>query len=196
MAFSNVKLSQVKEKYGLDEDKQDIFPTLEFVAPTDWLQDMIATASELPLLSEKVKCEAIIYPILIEVWKRENKRFAIFSGVSLDVSAELKGECDFILSKMPKNQEIEAPIFTLIEAKDDNIKNGLGQCALQMYAAQKFNDSKGKSIATIYGCITTGEAWQFLKLEGNMLTFHEKRFYLVEINKILGVFSSIIKEVI
>ncbi len=196
MAFSNVKLNDVLEKYSLIEDKQNIFPNLQEAAPSEWLLDMIEMANELPLNSEKAKSEFIVSPILLEVWKKNNKQFAIFSGVTLDVNADLKGECDFILSKTPKSKEIQAPIFTLIEAKDDNIRNGWGQCVMQMYAAQKFNEIKKRDIPVIYGCITTGEDWQFLKLEKNTVTFDKKRFYLSEIGRILAAFDVIVKEII
>jgi hypothetical protein len=196
MAFSNTKLNDVLEKYSLIEDKQDIFPNLQAILPSEWLLDMIAMSNELPLNSEKAKSEFIVSPILLEVWKRNNKQFSIFSGVTLDVQADLRGECDFILSKAPKSKEIQAPIFTLIEAKDDNIRNGWGQCAMQMYAAQKFNEIKKRNIPIVYGCITTGEDWQFLKLEKNTVTFDNKRFYLNEIDRILGVFNVIVKDII
>jgi hypothetical protein len=195
MAFSNTKLNDVLEKYNLIEDKQDIFPNLQAVLPSEWLIDMIAMANELPLNSEKAKSEFIVSPILLEVWKKNNKQFSIFSGVTLDVQADLKGECDFILSKAPKSKEIQAPIFTLIEAKDDNIRNGWGQCVMQMYAAQKFNEMKKRDIPVIYGCITTGDDWQFLKLEGNIVTFDDKRFYLSEVGKILSIFNIIVKDI-
>jgi hypothetical protein len=196
MAFSNTKLNDVLEKYSLIEDKQDVFPNLQAVAPSEWLLDMIAMSNELPLNSEKAKSEFIVSPILLEVWKKNNKQFSIFSGVTLDVQADLRGECDFILSKGPKSKEIQAPIFTLIEAKDDNIRNGWGQCIMQMYAAQKFNEIKKRDIPIVYGCITTGEDWQFLKLEKNTVTFDNKRFYLNEIDRILGVFNVIVKDII
>jgi hypothetical protein len=196
MAFSNTKLNDVLEKYNLIEDKQDIFPNLQAVFPSEWLLDMIAMSNELPLNSEKAKSEFIVSPILLEVWKKNNKQFSIFSGVTLDVEADLRGECDFILSKTPKSKEIQAPIFTLIEAKDDNIRNGWGQCVMQMYAAQKFNEIKKRDIPVVYGCITTGEDWQFLKLEKNTVTFDNKRFYLNEIDRILGVFDVIVKDII
>jgi hypothetical protein len=192
MAFSNVKLNDVKEKYGLIEIKQDIFLKVVAVEPSVWLAESLSVANDLPLNSEKAKSEFIVAPILAEVWKKSNKSFTIFSGVTLDVSLDLKGECDFILTQSPQSSEIEAPIFTLIEAKDDNIRLGIGQCVLQMYAAQKFNEIKKKNIPVIYGCVTTGEDWQFLKLEGNIITFDSKRYYLNEVNVILGVFKTIV----
>jgi hypothetical protein len=196
MAFSNLKLSQVKEKYGLTSQYKDLFLNLQPLEPTQWLSDMIVTANEVPLNSEKAKSEFIVMPILVEIWKKFDKKFSIFSGVSLDVDTELKGECDFILSNSPKSVDVEAPIFTLIEAKDDNIRLGIGQCVAQMYAAQKFNEIRKKPLDSIYGCVTTGESWQFIKLENNVVTLNDKYFYLSDLNKILGIFHSIIKEII
>jgi hypothetical protein len=196
MAFSNVKLSQVKEKYGLVETEKDLFPNLQAIQPSAWLSETLNMSIKMPLLSEKAKSEFIISPILMEVWRNADEQFSIYSGITLDVDVDLKGECDFILSHSPKSIDIQAPIFTLIEGKDDNVRNGIGQCAIQMYAAQKFNEMRGKAIPVIYGCVTTGDDWQFLKLEKNTLTFHNKRLYFIEVDKILGVFDIIVKEII
>ncbi len=194
MAFSNTKFNDVKEKYSLLENEQNIFLDLTPIQPSAWLKEALSMSSRLPLNSEKAKSEFIVAPILLEVWRLCDEKFSIFSGVTLDVDIELRGECDFILSKAPKSREIQTPIFTLIEAKDDNIRLGIGQCVLQMYAAQKFNELKNKPIKVIYGCVTTGDDWQFLKLEKNIVTFDNKRFYLSEVDKILGVFQCIVNQ--
>jgi hypothetical protein len=193
MAFSNLKLSQVKEKYGLIEVEKDLFPNLQAIQPSAWLNETLNMSIKMPLLSEKAKSEFIISPILMEVWRNAEEQFSIYSGVTLDVEVDLKGECDFILSHSPKSIDIQTPIFTLIEGKDDNVRNGIGQCAVQMYAAQKFNEIHGKVIPVIYGCVTTGDDWQFLKLEKKILTFHDKRLYFIEVDRILGVFDIIVK---
>jgi hypothetical protein len=39
-----------------------------------------------------------------------------------------------------------------------------------MIAAQKFNSANSQEMPTIYGSITTGTQWQFLKLTGKYLT--------------------------
>ena len=61
-----------------------------------------------------------------------------------------------------------------------------------MYAAQKFNEIKKRDIPVIYGCVTTGDDWQFLKLKENTITFDNKRFYLNEVSNILGAFQYIV----
>jgi hypothetical protein len=36
-------------------------------------------------------------------------------------------------------------------------------------AAQLFNQEEGNEISTIYGAVTTGDIWKFMKLVGNDL---------------------------
>ncbi len=43
----------------------------------------------------------------------------------------------------------------------------------------------------MFGCVTTGETWQFIKLENNLAVIDAERFYLSEIGNILGVFKAI-----
>ncbi len=65
---------------------------------------------------------------------------------------------------------LTSPVFTIVEAKNDIIAGGIPQCIAQMLGAQYFNVKDGKQIPCIYGCVTTGKDWQFLKLTGNIVT--------------------------
>lgn len=58
---------------------------------------------------------------------------------------------------------------------------------LLMVAAQKFNRAKGQEILTIYGSVTTGTFWQFLKLTGQDLTIDVTENALKPIERILGI---------
>ncbi|OKH59029.1 hypothetical protein NIES2130_10745 [Scytonema sp. HK-05] len=42
---------------------------------------------------------------------------------------------------------------------------------------------------TIYGAVTTGDIWKFLKLEGCDVFIDLNNYYIKEINKILGILS-------
>jgi hypothetical protein len=44
---------------------------------------------------------------------------------------------------------IEAPVITIVEAKNDNIQSGLGQCMAEMIAAQLFNERQENQVKTI-----------------------------------------------
>jgi hypothetical protein len=86
---------------------------------------------------------------------------------------------------------LQSPIVTLVEAKKNDIEGGLGQCAAQMVGARLFNEREGSDVRVIFGCVTTGEGWQFLKLEDDMVWIDTDRYYLVTIGVLLGVFDAI-----
>lgn len=65
--------------------------------------------------------------------------------------------------------EISAPVFTLVEAKNEKIKSGLGQCIAEMIAAQRFNQIQGNEPDSIYGAVTTGVLWKFLQLRNQVI---------------------------
>jgi len=96
------------------------------------------------------------------------------------------------LSKGPIYSTIQAPIFSLVEAKKNDIKEGLGQCLAQMIGAKVFNQEEENEIYIIYGCVTTGEDWQFLKLEENVIFMDIRRYYISELSKIIWIFQTIV----
>jgi hypothetical protein len=59
-----------------------------------------------------------------------------------------------------------------------------------MFASAIFNKRSGNNFQMIFGCVTTGENWQFLKLENNIAIVDSERFYISEIENILGVFKT------
>jgi hypothetical protein len=92
------------------------------------------------------------------------------SLINIDTESGLNGICDFLLTRSTNELIIEAPAIILIEANKGELNAGWGQCAAEMVAAQKFNRAGGQEIPTIYGSVTTGTQWQFLKLTGQDLT--------------------------
>lgn len=134
-------------------------------------------------------------PVLIEMRSRNNDSFGIFSGAKLDVDKDLglNGECDFILGRSTQNFEIEAPIFCLAEAKENDIEIGIGQCVAQMVGARILNEREGVIQEEVYGCVTTGEDWLFMKLVKNHLTIDTERYYLKKIEELLGVLQTILR---
>ncbi len=196
MAYSDFTLAKVKKDFNLTEKRVKLFDSEEGVEPSQWLEETLSISLELALSSssEKARSEFIIAPVLMEMKRRNNKSFSIFSGEKLDADPEkgLNGECDFILSKGPLSSTIQTPIFSLVEAKKNDVKEGLGQCVAQMLGAGIFNQNEKEVIELIYGCVTTGETWQFLKLQDNVIFMDAKRYYINELGKLLWVFQYII----
>ena len=64
---------------------------------------------------------------------------------------------------------------------------GLGQCVAEMVAAQIYNHAEGKEVSIVYGSVTSGKLWQFLKLEGSDVTIDINEYSIMPIQKILGI---------
>lgn len=157
------------------------------------LLEDIAEAKMLPLFTEKAKSELIITPILKEL-KRKNPFITFFSGFALNIESipELNGNPDFILSAKPNLVEIEAPIFCLMESKNKSPDEGYAQCAAEMYAARIYNKEMNDNHFTIYGAVTNGFDWVFLKLEDNNIYIDSERYYISDLNKLLSILQYIV----
>jgi hypothetical protein len=66
------------------------------------------------------------------------------------------------------------------------IDKGILQAAAQMYAVCLFNEREGKPLKTVYGAVTDGKTWRFLKLEDNMLYTDLEILYLDNLPLLLG----------
>ncbi|MEB3220082.1 MAG: hypothetical protein VKN72_28145 [Nostocales cyanobacterium 94392] len=193
MAYSDLTLSKFKNNFDIHiEEVADLFADVEPLEPSDKLKSDLNETTELALAinTEKARSEMIITPILLEIRRRANYQISLFSGTNFDVDIEkgLNGYCDFIISRSKEQLLINAPVIIIIEAKNENIKNGLGQCAGAMLAAKIFNNQQHNTeIQTIYGAVTTGDIWKFLKLQENNLFIDLNNYYIKELAKILGI---------
>lgn len=192
MAYSDFTLTKFKKDFHIHIDEEnDLFANTEPVSISDKLTTTLAETTELALAinTEKARSEMIITPILLEVRRKANYQISLFSGTDFNVDAEkgLNGYCDFVISRSKEQLTINAPVIIIVEAKNENIKGGLGQCMAAMLAAQIFNEREGNEIKTIYGAVTTGDIWKFLRLEGNDLFVDLNNYYIKELNKILGI---------
>ncbi|MCC5639347.1 hypothetical protein LC593_26695 [Nostoc sp. CHAB 5844] len=194
MAYSDFSLTKFKKDFNINiEEQNDLFFNIEPVQISEKLKTMLEETTELALAinTEKARSEMIITPILLEIRRSANYQISLFSGTDFNVDVEkgLNGYCDFVISRSKEQLTINAPVIIIIEAKNENIKGGLGQCMAAMLAAQIFNEREGNNIKTIYGAVTTGDIWKFLKLEGTNLFVDLNNYYIKELNKILGILA-------
>lgn len=193
MAYGDFTLRKIQEKFGISNSVEKIFTHFEPIESSDWLKKTLEIAAKLPNRSEKAKSETIVMPILLELRERNNDFFTVYSGENLnaDIEMGLNGECDFILTKDTHTFDINIPIVQIVEAKKNDIDLGVPQCAAQMVGAKVFNEKYGTPLEYIYGCVTTGNEWKFLKLN-NDLTIDTRIYYLNELGELLAVFQNII----
>ncbi len=194
MSYSTFSFNKVKKDFNLTVvENQDLFLNTEVVAPTDYLN--ITLAEHLPLVTaintEKARSELVIMPVMIEIRRYLKYQISIFSGSEFNVDAEqgLEGRCDFILCKSQEQYDITSPVVTIVEAKNESIKSGLGQCIATMIAAKLFNQQQENSIDEIYGVVTTGTDWKFLKLCDSTIFIDKKDYFIKEVDKILGILA-------
>jgi hypothetical protein len=194
MTYADFTVETAEAQLGVRARPGDLFPGLTPLPVPDWLHDALARGMQLALLSEKARSEFIVSPILLACRDLTDGALAIFSGVRLDVDASrgLSGECDFILALTEPLPRLRAPLVTLVEAKKHDIDAGLGQCIAQMVAARDYNEREKEAVPAVYGCVTTGEAWQFLRLQGSAVTVDRLRLYIDNVGGILSVFTAIV----
>jgi len=192
--YCSYTLQDITNQFSITNRQVVLFHDIQPVEASDSLKDALQNAEELPVRSEKARSELIVTPILIELRNRNEKFFTIYSGDTLNVDEEkgLKGECDFILAKDTGSFDLNLPIIQIVEAKKNDLEIGIPQCAAQMVGADLFNRKKGVELPAIYGCVTTGDNWQFMKLEGNEILIDLKKYYLGDVPELLGVFQSVI----
>lgn len=196
MSYLDFTLSQLTKEFNLVlEEKPNLFVKIPGIELDEFFLKFLRR--NIPIAeainTEKAKSEMIIAPILLELKTILLDQISLFSGVAFNVDSTrgLNGFCDFIISLSPQQFYIQSPIITVVEAKNDNIINGLSQCIAEMVAVQIFNEKEGNPILTIYGVITNGSQWRFLSLQQNLVTIDLTDYYIIQPEKILGILVNI-----
>jgi len=123
MSYSDFTLKRVKEELNVNviEDR-DLFSCIQEIQISDYLLATLKYNVPLAMAvgTEKIRSELIIANVLLEVRRILGNKISFFSGVNLDVDKEKS--------------------LTVVEAKNEYIAGGLGQCIAEMYASSIFND--------------------------------------------------------
>ncbi len=196
MAFQDFTFPQVEQALGLTLAEADLFAQVA-VLPVrpDFVAQILEGANLAGAINtEKARSEFVIAPVLFELRRLHPGRFALFSGVELDADASrgLNGVCDFILTKSPRQHVLSAPLLTIIEAKNDNLRTGLGQCIAAMVAAQLLNQATASPVEVVYGAVTTGSLWKYLRLQGTEVVLDVVEYHIDNLGKIMGILSAIV----
>ena len=197
MSFQQFTFPQVQHDLGLTLHDADLFAAAApfAVRPefAEFLRDGVALA--VANSTDKAKSEFIIAPVLLELCRSLGQAFSLFSGVEweADASRGLNGYCDFLLTKGEIPDVLDAPFVAVVEAKNDLIRTGLGQCIAAMVGAQHRNQQAGRSLPRVYGVVSTGSAWKFLQLQGASLTIDIPEYYIDNLPKVMGILKHIVE---
>lgn len=197
MAFRDFTFPQVQERLGLRVEDADLFSAVPPFAVREEIAAFVQDGVVLALANstEKAKSEFIIAPVLLELRRSLGPKFVLFSGVEWEVDVErgLNGYCDFILGRGPSQHILQAPYVAIVEAKNDLIRTGLGQCIAAMVAAWVSNEREGIPITAVYGVVSTGAAWKFLRMRGEVVTMDTPEYFIDNLPKIMGILKWIVE---
>jgi len=196
MSFRDFTFPDVCDRFGLKLRQARLFDAVEPVQVPPYLKRKIEQGLRLSqgLYNEKARSEFVVAPLLMEVWSQADERFGLFSGTEMNVDQPrgLNGVCDFLFARDPLVFVLKAPVLAVVEAKNDNVWNGFGQCVATMYAAHLMNEKDG-SIDKVYGASTTGLNWKFFELAGANLTIDADDYALPkETEKVSAILLSLV----
>ena len=189
MAYAQFTLLRVQTDLGLTlESVPDLFPAVPAVPVPVAYRESVPAYMRLAN-TEAGRTHYLIAPLLGHVWLAGNGRIALFPGTRFDVdaAAELVGVCDFILGRPPQVNYVTGPVLMVVEAKNEDIWGGTGQCAAEMVAAQRFNAGRLSDITTIYGAVSDGERWRFLRLRDETLVIEMADRLVSDMDLIFGI---------
>jgi hypothetical protein len=196
MAYRKYTSKLLTENLGLKVQKINLFKDcmIPKVTASQRLQLILEVYKVLNLSTEKAVSEQLVAPILTEIRLINENVVDFYSGEQLNVDSlrDLNGEIDFLFTRASQTLSIEAPILCITEAKIGLIDRGIPQAAAQMYAVRLFNEKEGKPLKTVYGAVTDGKTWRFLKLEDDMLYTDLEILYLDNLPLLLGTLQWII----
>ena len=185
-SFSQVTRADLQQSFGISIIQERFVPNVSSIELPSWLDFVLESRrGNLAIFrSEKAISEAIIAPLLMAVQHLFVDKIKVFSGEPM-ATDELSGICDFLITKDPKALDPQGGYFILVEAKKQDLLSGVPQCVAEMYAAKVLNGNDD----TVYGCVSTGLEWLFIKLEDKIAFTDPNIFGISEAQKILGVFG-------
>jgi hypothetical protein len=169
MAFSDYKsIAQVQTEY------QTKYKEVNFIEPADYspsqvfLDELKFNQENIDIFaSEAARCEAVIFPVLREVYKHYYQQTSLWVQKSIAFDNKLNGTPDYLVSRRSAlgKTMLETPIIVVVEAKKNDFEQRWGQCLAELIAAARMN---GES-TPVYGIVTDGKLWEFAQFMDNTL---------------------------
>jgi hypothetical protein len=133
-------------------------------------------------------CEALIFPLLKEAWKR-NPKAKLFSHPQIKYE-DLILVPDYVVT--PRNKTgvniFEKPLLITVEAKNDDYESGWADAYRQLVVARLLNENAD---IPVYAIVSIGKGWEFGKLDGKTIYKHPIGIGLDNPNKLLSVLDFI-----
>jgi len=195
MAFRDFKqISDVQKAYQIRYQlKSGLFSPSAFEPSTEFTTKLELLSNSINIFaSEQTRKQAIIWPMLSEVYLEHTNNLTLWTeeAIAAPNDTKLSGTPDyFIATRSPLGiTVISKPLLIIVEAKQDNFTQGWGQCLAAMVAAQKINET---SEIDILGIVTTGQMWQFGRLQADLFEQYER---LVRREEAFGYINALVTQ--
>lgn len=202
MAFTDYKsIEQVLQKEPIKILNDPFLPEQLTIDLPDWfLQDITFALSVKSSQENEVFYEEFfIVPFLKEIWKH-HRSIKVWSHTYIKYDDDLCGNPDYLVSALREEYTYEVlstPLLAAIQAKQQNFIAGWGQCLAAMLACQKINAEHPQSdqpLPPVYGIVSTGEIWEFGKLEAHTLKKYPPPISIATPTRLAGVLDYIFSE--
>jgi len=149
------RIEQVSDKFGIKVRRTPFIETMDIKVDEFFLSRMgRALLKDVYFINEDAVRQHIIAPIL-DIVSDNYEALEVWSEVTYTVD----GKPDYLIAPYADNGGMSTPPICVMEAKEKDWKKGWAQALAEMYAAST------QSANICYGVVTTGEFWQFGKLE-------------------------------
>ncbi len=185
-------LQIVTQQFGLQVVEQRSPLLSPKPAPIGRLLDRLEGGIDLiyPNTNEKTRAEVVVAPILLHLAFTYQLSLYCGEGFNIDLEAGLSGTVDHLFSRAnPGRSTIQPAITTVIETKS-NRYDTVSHCLVQMVSFQHWNASTD----IVYGVVTTGLMWRFLKLEGTTVTIDLTDYPLFPIHELLSILAPMVSQ--
>ena len=194
MAFSDFnKISEVQEKFRIKYITNDFFK-VEAASPSEqFLQEFQFTMENVNVFSsEASRCEAIIFPVLREIYKAYADTYALWIREPITYDETLNGTPDYLVATKSElgMTVVGIPLIIAVEAKKNDFEQGWGQCLAELVAAQKIN---ADTDIPVYGIVSDGERWQFGKLINDVFIQNRTSFSIDNLPALFGTIDAVFK---
>ena len=196
MAFSDFKtIPEVLERFKITYTAKD-FVQIEEIPGTpsaQFLQDFEFCIQYIDVFaSEAARCEAIIFPILKEIYKTYAEHYALWIKKALVYDETLTGTPDYLISTRSELglPVVGTPLILLVEAKQNDFEHGWSQCLSALVAAQKINEDPD---FPVYGIVSDGTLWQFGRLVGTAFTRNRTSVTMDNLSVLFGAVHAVFK---
>jgi thiol-disulfide isomerase/thioredoxin len=196
MAFSDFKaIPEVQERFRIKHTDNDFITVAETAStPSEqFLQELAFSRQYIDVFaSESARCEAVIFPVLREVYKEYAEDYALWIKKPITYDETLSGTPDYFISTRSElgMLVVGIPLIMFVEAKKNDFEQGWGQCLAELVAAQKINADPD---VPVYGIVSDGTWWQFGCLVGDAFTRNRTSFSVDNLPSLFGAINAVFK---